>query len=220
MLAEVLAVTGWVGALGEVEGAHAVKMSANTPLSVRASVRDKPLPGFMAGAIVGVPSEHCFAALLSGQQCSWAWLHCSMTRDEQRLTRNRGVIAQFRADGGHISSGPDAGRAILLLTTVGARSGSPRISPMLYTRDGDRYVVVASKGGEPLNPHWFHNLSAHPDVTVEVGAESFQARARIMPEGPERDRLYAQVVAQLPVFAEYQTRTTRRLPVIVLEKTR
>jgi deazaflavin-dependent oxidoreductase (nitroreductase family) len=109
------------------------------------------------------------------------------------------------------------GAPILLLTTTGARSGQTRVNPLAYTRDGDRYVVIASKGGSPEHPAWFHNLKANPLVTVEVGADKFQAQA-LVPEGAERDRLYDAQASVMPGFAEYQKKTTRRIPVVVLQR--
>ena len=130
---------------------------------------------------------------------------------------NQNLIAEYRATGGRVT-GQFAGAPLLLLTTTGARSGQPRTTPVAYTTDGDRLVVIASKGGAPTHPDWYHNLVAHPAVTVELGTETFPARA-IVPEGPERDRLFEQMASQLPGFAEYQRNTTRRIPV-VLERVR
>jgi deazaflavin-dependent oxidoreductase (nitroreductase family) len=127
------------------------------------------------------------------------------------------LIRDFRASGGQVTSGPFAGRSVLLLTTTGARSGQPRLAPLVYSREGKHYVVVASKGGAPSHPAWYHNLVANPVVTVEVDGETFQARAR-WTEGAERDRLFAQHAALNPNFAEYQRRTTRVIPVVVLER--
>lgn len=129
---------------------------------------------------------------------------------------NQTIIAEFRANGGKVG-GPFAGSTMLLLTTTGAKSGQPRISPLVYTADGDTLVVIASKGGAPTNPDWFYNLVANPVVTVERGTEQFQARATI-PEGAERDRLFNQAAAHMPGFAEYQRKTTRTIPVVVLER--
>ena len=131
---------------------------------------------------------------------------------------NQQLIAEYRANGGKVS-GMFAGAPLLLLTTTGARSGLPRTSPLAYTTDNGRYVVIASKGGAPTNPDWFHNLRAHPDVTVELGAETFPARASV-PDGAERQRLYDQMAAQMPNFAEYQRNTTRQIPVVLLERIR
>ncbi len=127
------------------------------------------------------------------------------------------LVRDFRAHGGQVTEGPFAGRQVLLLTTTGAKSGAPRLVPLVYTRDGDRYVIVASKGGAPTNPAWFANLVAHPVVTVEVGGETFRATAHVV-EGAERDRLYAQHAAMHPNFTDYQARTGRVIPVVVLER--
>ena len=129
---------------------------------------------------------------------------------------NRRLIAEFRANGGKVG-GMFAGAPLLLLTTTGAKSGEPRVAPLAYTTDNDRLVVIASKGGAPTNPDWFHNLRANPDVTVEVGTETFAARATI-PDGAERQRLFDQMAAQIPNFAEYQRNTTRKIPVVLLER--
>lgn len=127
------------------------------------------------------------------------------------------LITDFRAHSGEVTSGPFAGRPVLLLTTTGAKSGQPRLAPLVYFRDGDGYVIVASKGGAPTHPAWYLNLLAHPVVTVEVGGETFKARARVT-EGSERDRLFGQRVATNPAFGDYQKRTTRVLPVVVLDR--
>jgi deazaflavin-dependent oxidoreductase (nitroreductase family) len=129
---------------------------------------------------------------------------------------NHSVITEFRANGGKVG-GQFANAPMLLLTTTGAKSGQPRTNPLVYTTDGDRMVIMASKGGAPTNPDWYHNVVANPVVTIEVGSEQFQARARIA-EGPERERLFNQMTQQLPNFAEYQQKTTRQIPVVVLER--
>ncbi len=129
----------------------------------------------------------------------------------------RALIVDFRAHDGSVTSGPFKGRPVLLLSTTGAKSGLPRLAPLVYTRDGDRYVVAASKGGSPSHPAWYHNLVANPVVTVEVGGETFAARASIA-GGAERDRLYAAQAAVFPNFAGYQARTTRIIPVVLLER--
>src|SRR5438093_13570647 len=90
---------------------------------------------------------------------------------------NQSVIEDFRAHHGQVTRGPFTGRSLLLLTTRGRKTGTERTNPLAYTRDGDHYVVVASKGGAPANPDWYRNLRAQPSVTVEVGPERFQARA-------------------------------------------
>ena len=127
------------------------------------------------------------------------------------------LIEQFRANQGRLTSGPFAGRTLILLTTIGAKSGRPLTKPLGFTRDGDRYVVIASFGGSPKHPAWYHNLVANPRVTIELGAERFEANASVA-EGPERERLYAQQAAQMPVFAEYQRMTARHIPVVVFDR--
>jgi deazaflavin-dependent oxidoreductase (nitroreductase family) len=130
---------------------------------------------------------------------------------------NQNLIAEYRANGGQVT-GQFAGAPLLLLTTTGAKSGQPRTAPVAYTADGDRLLVIASKGGAPTHPDWYHNLVANPEVTVEVGTETFPARATV-PDGEERDRLFNQMAAQMAGFADYQRNTTRRIPVVVLERT-
>ncbi|HKE74629.1 MAG TPA: nitroreductase family deazaflavin-dependent oxidoreductase, partial [Acidimicrobiales bacterium] len=112
--------------------------------------------------------------------------------------------------------GAFAGASMLLLHTVGARSGQERVNPLVYRTDGDALVIVASKGGAPTNPDWFHNLVAHPDVTIEVGTETRSARARVA-EADERERLWADLKAAMPGFADYEARTTRQIPVVLLD---
>jgi deazaflavin-dependent oxidoreductase (nitroreductase family) len=129
---------------------------------------------------------------------------------------NRQLIEEYRTNGGKVT-GQFAGAALLLLTTTGARSGQSRTNPLAYSRDGDRLVVIASKGGAPTSPDWYHNLLAHPEATVEMGSERFPVRASF-PQGEERTRLYDQQAAQMPNFAEYQRNTARQIPVIVLER--
>ena len=129
---------------------------------------------------------------------------------------NRRIIEEFRANGGE-TFGPFKGRALLLLTTTGAKSGEARTTPLVYSKDGSRIVVIASMAGAPKHPAWFLNLSAHSEVTVEMGREKFTARASVA-EGAERDRLYAQQAAEMPAFNEYQQKTTRRIPVVTLER--
>lgn len=129
---------------------------------------------------------------------------------------NQSLITEFRANGGKVS-GQFANAPLMLLTTTGAKSGQPRVNPLVYTTDGDHMVLMASKGGAPTNPDWYHNLLANPIVTVEVGQEQFQARATVA-EGAERERLFNQMAQQMPGFAEYQQKTTRQLPMVVLER--
>ena len=107
------------------------------------------------------------------------------------------LIEDFRAHNGEVTSGPFAGRTVLLLTTIGAKSGKPRLAPLIYTLAGDGYVIAASSGGSPANPAGFANLVANPVVTVELGGETFTVRARVT-EGDDRDRLWAEHVAAHP----------------------
>jgi deazaflavin-dependent oxidoreductase (nitroreductase family) len=130
---------------------------------------------------------------------------------------NDQLIEEFRANGGKVLSGPFVGAPLLLLTTTGAKSGRPTTTPLVYTRDGDRIVIIASKAGAPTNPAWFHNLKAHPVVTIEIGKEKFQARAVITAD-PERKRLFDAQAKAMPAFVGYQKNTTRQIPVIVLER--
>lgn len=130
---------------------------------------------------------------------------------------NLDLIAHLRANAGQASSGPFAGRPLVILRTTGARSGQHRETPLVYTRSGDDYVVIASKGGAPSNPSWYHNLVADPLVTLEILGESFGARARVA-KGEERDRLYRNQAAMMPAFAEYEEKTSRKIPVVVLER--
>jgi deazaflavin-dependent oxidoreductase (nitroreductase family) len=136
---------------------------------------------------------------------------------------NSDVVRQFRSDSGKISSGMFKGARLLLLTTTGARSGKERINPLAFTRDGDNYVIIASKGGSPTHPDWYHNVLANPEVGVEVathsGVEQFRAHARVA-VGDERQRLYDAQAKVMPNFAEYQKKTAREIPVVVLEPRR
>jgi deazaflavin-dependent oxidoreductase (nitroreductase family) len=129
---------------------------------------------------------------------------------------NRQTIEAFRANGGKVG-GMWEGRPLLLITTTGAKSGQRRTNPVMYLADGDRLLVFASKGGAPSNPDWYHNLVAHPEVTVEVGTETYEATTTPL-TGEERDRLFAKQAGLYPQFGEYQARTTRKIPVIALER--
>jgi deazaflavin-dependent oxidoreductase (nitroreductase family) len=129
---------------------------------------------------------------------------------------NKALIDDMRANGGHPTSGHFVGRQVLILTTTGAKSGERRESPLAYTRDGDLIVIVASMGGAPTHPAWYHNVVANPAVTVEVDGVRFEANATIA-DGAERRRLYDQHAALHPSFTEYETKTDRVIPVIVLQ---
>ena len=127
---------------------------------------------------------------------------------------NRQLIEQFRASRG---GGPFASRPLLLLTTIGAKSGQHHTTPMMYIPDGDRLIVLASNAGAAAHPHWYHNLLAHPQVTVEISNETFAATA-IVTEGAERQRLWDMVVKQYPFFNDHQSKITRQIPLIVLSR--
>jgi deazaflavin-dependent oxidoreductase (nitroreductase family) len=131
---------------------------------------------------------------------------------------NQALIEEFRANGGK-AGGPFEGRPVLLLTTTGAKSGRRITTPLVYLQDGERVLIFASKGGSPRNPDWYHNLVANPTVTVEVGTETYDAKAVVV-TGEERDRLYAKQAEAMPIFATYQEKTTRTIPVIALERAR
>ncbi len=130
---------------------------------------------------------------------------------------NQGLMKEFRANGGKVLSGPFVNAPLLLLTTTGAKSGRSFTTPLVYTKDGDRIVIIASKGGFPTHPAWYHNLKAHPTTTIELGKEKFQAKATITKD-PERQRLFDAQAKVMPNFNEYQKATTRQIPVIVLER--
>jgi deazaflavin-dependent oxidoreductase (nitroreductase family) len=128
---------------------------------------------------------------------------------------NARIIDEFRANEGRVGP-PFQGTPLLLLHHTGARSGTAYVNPLAYLRDGDRYVVFGSKGGAPTHPAWYHNLKAHPDIEVEVGADTFGVRAS-QAEGAERDRLFSAQAERSPAFAEYQVKAGERvIPVMVL----
>ena len=128
---------------------------------------------------------------------------------------NSKIIEEFRANQGKVG-GPFAGAALLLLHTVGARTGQPRVNPVMYQPVGGSYAVFASKGGAPTHPDWYHNLLAHPQVSAEIGTQTVPLVARVA-EGAERDRIWATQKRDHPGFADYETKTTRQIPVIVLD---
>ena len=129
---------------------------------------------------------------------------------------NKRVIEEFRANQG-VVGGRYENMRLLLLHTPGAKSGKPHLNPVAYIKDGDRFVIIASKRGAPTNPDWYHNLVAHPEVTIEVGTETVQARAEVVPE-PARAELYTRMAAKYPGFAEYERRTDRIIPLISLSR--
>jgi len=132
---------------------------------------------------------------------------------------NQALIEEFHAKGG--KGVGQFGNRLVLFTTTGARSGKEGTTPLMYHRDGERYVVVASKSGAPDNPAWYYNLKANPVARVEVGTESgtetFEVRAHEA-QGEERERIWADRVAIAPGFGDYQRNTSRRIPVMLLER--
>ncbi len=128
---------------------------------------------------------------------------------------NSKIIEEFRANGGKVG-GPFEGAPLLLLHTVGARTGQQRVNPMMYRPVPGGYAVFASKAGAPTNPDWYHNLMAHPQVTAEIGASTVELLAREA-KGEERERIWTAHKAANPGFAEYEQKTTRQIPVVVLE---
>jgi deazaflavin-dependent oxidoreductase (nitroreductase family) len=128
---------------------------------------------------------------------------------------NRKVIEEFRANDGKVRA--FARQPLLLLTHTGARTGTKRTNPVAYFTDGDRYVIVASKGGAPTNPDWYHNLLANPSARVEVGSESFGVTAEEAGPG-ERERLWAMITGKNRFFAEYERSTVRTIPVMILRR--
>jgi deazaflavin-dependent oxidoreductase (nitroreductase family) len=131
---------------------------------------------------------------------------------------NTNLIKDLRANRGRASGGPFKGGDVLILTTKGARTGAPRENPLAFSRDNGHLVVIASKGGGPTNPSWFHNLITNPVVTVEVLGEKYDANARVVEGEAEYERLYANHARRMPGFNDYRRMTSRRIPVVVLER--
>ena len=139
-----------------------------------------------------------------------------MTEDATKLYGAEHV-RRYRETGGEVGHIWKEGSTILLLTTTGRTSGEPRTTPLIYAEDGDRFVIVASQGGAPEHPGWYLNLEANPEVGVQVKADKFRARARTA-EGEERERLWKMMNEIWPHYDEYQTKTTRQIPVVVLDR--
>jgi deazaflavin-dependent oxidoreductase (nitroreductase family) len=137
-----------------------------------------------------------------------------MTNDQRAY--NERMISEFRATR-DTPEGPFPGRPLLLLTTTGAKSGLQRTAPLMYLRVDEKLLVIGSAMGAPRHPDWCHNLIAHPQVTIEVGKETFDATARVA-TGAERTQLWEGVTAQAPFFVEHQAKTEREIPVIVIER--
>lgn len=129
---------------------------------------------------------------------------------------NQSVITEFRANQGKVG-GQLANMPVMLLTMTGRKSGRTITKPLVYTKDGDRIVVIASFAGAPNNPAWYNNLVANPVATVEVGSERFQVRATVA-SGEERQRLFDRQAAQMSIFTDYQKKTSRQIPVVLLTR--
>src|SRR4249920_2675403 len=130
---------------------------------------------------------------------------------------NTRIIEEFRANGGKVG-GQFEGAPLLLLHSTGAKSGQARVNPMMYQADGDNFAVFASKAGAPTNPDWYHNLVANPRAAVEVGDRTVNVVARVA-EGEDRDRLWSRPKELYPGFADYEAKTSREIPVVILEPT-
>ncbi len=138
-----------------------------------------------------------------------------MSTDYQEATR---ILAQEIREHGEVQTGWFVGQQVLLLTTTGAKSGVERTTPLAFSRDGETYVVTASKGGAPTHPSWYHNLRTDPTATVETGRERFKVRATLHDEGEERERLWDQHVALHTGIGEYPRKTDRVIPIVVFER--
>ncbi|MGH3626680.1 MAG: nitroreductase family deazaflavin-dependent oxidoreductase [Sciscionella sp.] len=129
------------------------------------------------------------------------------------------IVEEFRTNEGRVG-GMFEGAPLLLLHTMGRKSGQERVNPLMYLPDGDHWVVFASKGGHVAHPHWLNNVEANPNVTIEVGTDTIPVHATILRDGPERDEIFARQVAAYPQFGEYEEKTQghRTIPVVVLER--
>jgi deazaflavin-dependent oxidoreductase (nitroreductase family) len=128
---------------------------------------------------------------------------------------NREIVDEFRANGGKVAA--FEGRSLLLLHSKGAKSGALYVNPLVYQSVGDDFAVFGSKAGAPVNPGWYHNLIASPDTVVEVGTETIPVHARVA-EADERERIWEEQKRANPNFAEYEQKTTRPIPVVILER--
>lgn len=127
---------------------------------------------------------------------------------------NRGVVEEFRANGGKVG-GPFEGGTLVLLHTTGAKSGRPRLSPLAYLEIDGKVLIVGSYAGAPTHPAWVHNLRAHPAAHIEIGTDAYDITARELPDA-ERDAAYPKIIEKAPVFAEYQSKTSRAIPLFEL----
>jgi len=129
---------------------------------------------------------------------------------------NTKIIEEFRANGGKVG-GPFEGATLLLLHSTGAKSGHERVTPLMYQATDDGFAIFASKAGAPTNPDWYHNLLANPSATVEVGTDTVEVTARVA-EDDEREPIWAKLKADFPGFGEYEQKTTRKIPVVLLRR--
>ena len=134
--------------------------------------------------------------------------------DYEEFTRQ--LKAELRANG-VVQNGPMAGRPLMILTTTGAKSGEPRETVVTYTREGDKYVIAASKSGADTNPAWYHNLVDHPGVEIQVGSDKFSARARTA-TAEERPALWRRMAALFPLYDTYQAKAGREIPLVIVER--
>ena len=139
-----------------------------------------------------------------------------MAEAEDRYARNRRVIEEFRANGGKVP-GRNSDFPLLFLTTTGAKTAQRRTTPVAYLADGERLVVFASKGGGPTSPDWYHNLVKNPRASVEVGTDRFEVTARVA-RGEEREQIWTVQKQRMPTFADYERKTKREIPVVILER--
>jgi len=129
---------------------------------------------------------------------------------------NKAIIEEFRANDG-VVGGRFQGRDLILLNTIGAKSGALRVIPVVYMMDGDRYVIIASNDGSPTHPDWYYNIVAHPEFEMEIGAEKFKVKATVVEE-PEHTRLYDKMAARYAFFAEYRANAERMIPLMTLTR--
>ena len=139
-----------------------------------------------------------------------------MTTDIQQL--NKKIIAEFRANNG-VVGGQFENMPILLLETVGAKSGARRVRPLAYFSHEDRHLIVGSFGGSPKNPPWYYNVMVNPEVVVEVGSEKYTAHAEVLDE-PERTEMYSKLESQIPMFKQYRENIERTIPVVALNRSK
>lgn len=131
---------------------------------------------------------------------------------------NDQVIAEFRANEGRVGGMFAGNDAMVIITTTGAKSGRAITNPLVFLPDGDRIVLIASNGGADKHPAWYHNLVADPELTLEVGTETYRGKAELVAD-PERTALYDRMVERLPGFAEYCDNTSREIPVFAVYRT-